>query len=72
MLDAFFHRGDIFGIILMDRTGKYDAVDIISNIRGEAATFIPDSSFKRAFQTQSREDTPHGLTLFSLCYNKTI
>ena len=39
---------------------------------GEAATFIPDSSFKRAFETQSREGTPHGLTPFSLCYNKTI
>ena len=31
-------------------------------ICGEAATFIPNFSFKQSFQTESRSGTPHGLT----------
>ncbi|GAA6388500.1 hypothetical protein I3400192H8_06100 [Dialister sp. i34-0019-2H8] len=32
-------------------------------IRGEAATFIPNSSFEQSFYPQSVDETPHGLTL---------
>ena len=31
--------------------------------RGEAATFIPNSSFAQSFHLQSKSGTPHGLTL---------
>ena len=66
MWDAFFHRGDIFGIILMDRTGKYDAVDIISNIRGTLSIkYSNPLSFqslgKGAFGTVGAGDTKTGI-----------
>ena len=44
-------------------------------ICGKAATFIPNSSFKRGFQPESKDAPPQEQPLiffFHFCYNKTI
>ena len=66
MRDPFFHSSDIFGIVFVNRTGKYDTIDIIGNIPGTLSIkYSNPLSFqslgKGAFGTVGAGDTKTGI-----------
>ena len=71
MRDPFFHSSDIFGIVFVNRAGKYDTIDIIGNIPGTLSIkYIDPLSFQSfgegAFGTVGTGHTEAGI-LQNLC-----